>query len=425
MSSQLTLVHNLPLEAAGETGSLMFGQASKSPIVIPKLLLAKMWGLVDQGVRLLPRGGAEIGGLLVGPKARESGLVVDAIIPLPIEYKYGPSMKMSDSDFAKLAELIESVQSDPEKAVVGFYRSQTRKNETFRETDREICAAIEKTHTSFADNFICYFVVAPISRAEKLAHVWMKSSADWEYSQSLLRANTLPAVPAPPPPALRNKVRAEIPAEEVQTAKEPVFFDFPEPTIAPSWRASKRFYSTLGIFLATFVISAAGMGGYNAYEAMLKNRAAAAEAGASAAQAVANQASVPPLRMGFSAAQEKGLWKLSWDRGTMEVLKPSGALLEIKDGAKEQHIHLTPADLSSGTIYYTSRSGDLSFSLQLEGTGSTTPMEEHVRILEGPPPVPETAAANPAGQAKTAARTPNAIVPQGPPSFEEPPNLVQ
>src|SRR5436189_4351748 len=189
MSSQLTLVHNLPLEAAGETGSLMFGQGSRSPIAIPKILLAKMWGLVDHGVRLLPRGGAEIGGLLVGPKSRENGLVVDAILPLGIEYKFGPSMKMSDADFAKLAELIASVQSDSEKTVVGFYRSQTRKNETFRETDRQICAAIEKTHTSFADDFLCYFVVAPISRAEKLAHVWMKSPTDWDYSQSLLRAN--------------------------------------------------------------------------------------------------------------------------------------------------------------------------------------------------------------------------------------------
>src|SRR6266699_4544988 len=103
MSSQLTLVHTLPLEAAGDTGSLIFGQASQSPIAIPKILLAKMWGLVDQGVRLLPRGGAEIGGLLVGPKSRENGLVVDAIIPLVIEYRLGPSFRLSDSDFTKLA----------------------------------------------------------------------------------------------------------------------------------------------------------------------------------------------------------------------------------------------------------------------------------------------------------------------------------
>jgi hypothetical protein len=428
MSSQLTLVHNLPLEAAGETGSSMFGQGSKSPIAIPKILLAKLWGLVDQGVRLLPRGGAEIGGLLVGPKSRENGLVVDAILPLTIEYKYGPSMKMSDSDFAKLAELIESVQSDPAKAVVGFYRSQTRKNETFRETDRQICAAIEKTHSSFADDFLCYFVVAPVSRAEKLAHVWMKKGTDWDYSQSLLRANTLPSVPAPPPTALRDKVHVETPSvetpsEQVPPAPGPVFFDFPVPASAPTGRPGKKFYSTLAIFAAIFVISAAGMGGYNAYEAMLKTRAAAAEAAATAVQA-----NVPPLRMGFSAAHDNGLWKLSWDRGTMDVLKPSGAVLDIKDGANQQQIHLTPADLSSGTIYYTSRSGDLSFSLQLDGPGTTpgaAQLEEHVRILEGPPPAPETAATNPTTPAKPSARVPNAIVPQGPPSLEEPPNLVQ
>jgi len=108
----------------------------------------------------------------------------------------------------------------------------------------------------------------------------------------------------------------------------------------------------------------------------------------------------------------------------MDVLKPSGAVLDIKDGVNGQQIHLTPSDLSSGTIFYTSRSGDLSFSLQLEGAGST-PLEEHVRILEGPPAAPETAATNPTAPAKPAARVPNSIVPQGPPSIEEPPNLAQ
>jgi hypothetical protein len=205
----------------------------------------------------------------------------------------------------------------------------------------------------------------------------------------------------------------------VQPAREPVFFDFPVPEIAPSRRPGKKFYSTLAIFVATFVISAAGMGGYNAYEAMLKNRAAAAEAAATVVQS-----SVPPLRMGFSAAHENGLWKLSWDRGTMDVLRPSGAVLDIKDGANQQQIHLTPSDLSSGTIFYTARSGDLSFSLQLE-VPNATPMEEHVRILEGPPAGPETAAANPPALVKPATRAANAIVPQGPPSLEEPPNLAQ
>ena len=108
----------------------------------------------------------------------------------------------------------------------------------------------------------------------------------------------------------------------------------------------------------------------------------------------------------------------------MDVLKPSGAVLDIKDGANQQQIQLTPSDLSSGTIFYTSRSGDLSFSLQLEVPNATS-MEEHVRILEGPPTDPETAAANPTMPVKPTARVPNARTPQGPPSLEEPPNLVQ
>jgi hypothetical protein len=106
------------------------------------------------------------------------------------------------------------------------------------------------------------------------------------------------------------------------------------------------------------------------------------------------QTSVPPLRMGFSANREGPVWKLSWDRGAMEVIKPSGAVLTIKDGNSEQQLNLPPADLSNGTIFYTPQSGDLLFSLQLQN-GGATPLEEHIRVLEGPQNVQNVAERNP------------------------------
>ena len=417
MSPQLTLVHTLPLEKDDEAGSLMFGEASQSPLTIPKTLLAKMWGAVDQGVRLLPRGGAEVGGLLVGPKSREDGVVVDEIMPLSIEYKHGPSFRLSDSDLAKMAELIESVQSDPSKTVVGFYRSQTRKNETFRDSDREICGAIEKTHASFADNFRSYFVLAPVSRAEKLAHVSTWNGTDWDRTKFLLRSSILPAVPVPPPPAARAGFSAEASSVEAQPAAEPVF-DFPEPQFVSQRKPGRRFYAGLGMMGGVLLISAVAYGGYRAYQGVLKNRPAAA-----ATTTAVPPANVPPLRMEFSAAREGELWKLSWDRGTMAVLKPSSALLDIRDGASGQQIHLTPADLSSGTIFYTPRSGDLRFSMELE-LRDAAPMEEHVRILEGPPGASVSAESMPAVPSKSAPRVPKVLPVQGPPPAEADPELV-
>jgi len=116
------------------------------------------------------------------------------------------------------------------------------------------------------------------------------------------------------------------------------------------------------------------------------------------------QTSILPLRMGFSVNREGPVWKLSWDRAAVALMKPGGAVLAIKDGTRKKQLNLTPADLSSGTIFYTPRGGDLVFSLQLE-RGDGAPIEEHIRVLDGqsgqiaaersPQPLP-----NPAVQAK-------------------------
>ncbi len=103
------------------TGSedLVFGNDPQSSVAIPKTLMAQIWEQVAEGIQRLSRGGLEVGGLLVGPKVRGGGVVVDGIIPLPIEYRHGPSFRMSTSDLINIAPAIESVQSDLSKAVVG------------------------------------------------------------------------------------------------------------------------------------------------------------------------------------------------------------------------------------------------------------------------------------------------------------------
>jgi len=56
MSPQPGPARRFPLEDLGETGSLIFGEASPSPLTIPKALVAKIWGQVEEGVRIVPRG---------------------------------------------------------------------------------------------------------------------------------------------------------------------------------------------------------------------------------------------------------------------------------------------------------------------------------------------------------------------------------
>src|SRR5450631_593091 len=100
MSPQPSRTDKSRTEALGVGDDLVFGEGPRS-LALPKHLMAQIWAQVYQGMRTLARGGLEVGGLLVGPKA-DAGRVVDGIIPLPIEYRNGPSFSMSSSDLASM-----------------------------------------------------------------------------------------------------------------------------------------------------------------------------------------------------------------------------------------------------------------------------------------------------------------------------------
>src|ERR1700722_9280020 len=105
---------------------VIFGESTGSSLTVPKTLIDQVWAQVNEGTRMLTRGGLEVGGLLVGPKGGGNHVVVDRIVPISIEYRYGPVFQMSPSDLAGIVLAVESVQNEPSKVAVGFYRSRTR-----------------------------------------------------------------------------------------------------------------------------------------------------------------------------------------------------------------------------------------------------------------------------------------------------------
>ena len=86
----------------------------------------------------LPRGGAEIGGVLLG--RHESGKVmIQDFRPLDCEHAYGPSFTLSPADHARLAALLISIQGEPGGLEpVGWYHSHTRSEILLSEPDQAI-----------------------------------------------------------------------------------------------------------------------------------------------------------------------------------------------------------------------------------------------------------------------------------------------
>ena len=85
----------------------------------------------------LPRGGAEIGGILLGRRENGRVAIVDHL-PMQCEHAFGPSFVLSPKDHAGLAELLATADRNPHLRVVGWYHSHTRSEIFLSDADLEI-----------------------------------------------------------------------------------------------------------------------------------------------------------------------------------------------------------------------------------------------------------------------------------------------
>ncbi len=213
-----------PNEAAdgshgGETSVLLMGGRT-SPLIIANPLIPRLFEEVSEGVRALPRGGAEIGGLLVGPKDHQGGVLTDEIIPIPIEYRFGPSFRLSSPDLTKIEEAIASAHKDPLKTVVGFYRSRTRGGDELRESDQEILLAVEMAHAAFDTDFQYYAVLSPPNRGEMSLALAVRKGSEWsEFRPFTSHLNPLSVTSDwgdPEPEPMEVPVEPEAPAADLE-----------------------------------------------------------------------------------------------------------------------------------------------------------------------------------------------------------------
>ena len=86
----------------------------------------------------LPRGGAEIGGVLLGHFA-SGRLSIQGYRALECEHAFGPSFTLSENDFGRLQELLAAAEAKPGEAQpVGWYHSHTRSELFLTDADRGI-----------------------------------------------------------------------------------------------------------------------------------------------------------------------------------------------------------------------------------------------------------------------------------------------
>ena len=385
-------------DALGPTGTMVLGDGAATGLVfVSRALLARICEDAQARARTRPHEHFEIGGLLIGPKPQNGELRVEEAVPLGFEYRFGPTFPMLLDGLNSADPAIAATQQDGFKTVVGLYRILTRSDGALR-ASLEMLAALEKTPSSFP-HFQCCFIAALESGSEIVLRVLVLKGGVWqEMQQVTLPLDTATAVrpapeaaqvepsPQPAPELPKARSRAAVTAAPIMP---PAPMPATRPAAAPASSARRPNIAEI-YFPVTLLLIGALLGSLY----WISHRYVSANG-------VSRPESQTPARTGFSANREGAAWKLTWDSAAVEALKPTGATLSIQDGAGEQDIPLTTADLFSGTVYYTPKGGDLAFRFEVR-RGLATVAEGRVRVVEGIKQAPVSSPANPVRQTEPA-----------------------
>jgi len=451
------------------TGETVLCPNSAFPLILSEELIPAFQEQINEGIRALPRVRPEVGGLLVGPKTHTGQFLADEVVPVPIEYRLGPSFRLSPLDLDNLGLAVGSAQKDSARAVVGFYRSRTRGDAKLRDSDWEILNAIEKAHPSYAVDFRFFLVLTPVSKSVIAAGAVTRNGAGWEEMQLFtLRAYPPSVTAGAPEPELFQAPHPDAPAPAA-SAEGPVAISLPSVTPAPDsatspparvppapspqpkMAASARFaessqlpsppkrtlWRSNPIWLAIIAVVVAA-GGY-IYWTGRSNRSASLQAGGSLAPASRTAAphasSQSPLSL--SAERRGADLALSWNHEAPAIVNATFGMLLIRGAGVSRDIPLSAEQLRSGSVLYTPTTDQVEIQLNVIAGNQAThdsliallpPKDDAhpvvataqtVETRQQPAPAPQrTAAAPPAAPAEHPATKAFSPISTSPPSTD-------
>jgi proteasome lid subunit RPN8/RPN11 len=344
----------------------------------------------------LPRGGAEIGGILLGSHASGKVTIVEQVA-LNCEHATGPSFVLSANDEAKLKELLDQSKATGLQPV-GWYHSHTRTDIFLSEADQEIhrrffpqawqVALVFKPHT-FQPMRCGFFFQEPDGS--------IHASAPYqEFTLEPMPLRTLPTGDIPPMVSGATKVRhrealgggsvidvsmdAPPPAAAPAAAPAPALtmapatakitpeihvVEPPKPVVVPDAVVDPPKFVTSaprsGLWLKGGIALCLGLTvgaiGFQTRQFWLTKPA---DVGT---PAVKPATPVPPS-LNLTTADANGQLQVQWDRSSPAVLQGTAAVLTIADGEPNpREIRLDPEQLKSGSFTYARESEQVNLKL--------------------------------------------------------------
>jgi proteasome lid subunit RPN8/RPN11 len=314
----------------------------------------------------LPRGGAEIGGILLGEQ-EEGRIVINGFEPLDCEHALGPSFVLSARDQALLADLTAKARRHgPNQQPVGWYHSHTRSEIFLSDADQDIY------NRFFPEPWQVALVLKPHTFEPARAGFFFREPDGSIHATASYREINLDPLPLRPPTARNGNDSLALPAAvaaepELAVSPAPGKRKVPitreiaiDPPVAPAtdpqtlaaerdvpsfeglaqerpWRAAKA-AAILAIGLA------AGGAGYQTRQFWLPQALSKARA------ALPKE---PDSYLSLALTDDNGQLKIQWDRNAPAVRDALEGTLEITDGnSAPQSVRLDGAHLAAGVFTY-------------------------------------------------------------------------
>jgi proteasome lid subunit RPN8/RPN11 len=342
----------------------------------------------------LPRGGAEIGGILLGAAEKGRVVIVD-YAALECEHAYGPSFTLSDRDYAKLRELLEIAgRSGGGMVPVGWYHSHTRSEVFFSDAD----IAIHKQF--FPEPWQIALVLKPNAFEPARAGFFFREPGGTIHGESSYREFTLepqlvqPGAPVPAPSPVRAipARTAPDPAEAavvpgpasapIAPIKPPSFL-----AVEPPPRHRRRWVA------AALAVAGIALGGYQT-QSMWMPPLAAAVMRFTAKPAPQPKPAAPVATLGLTTADQNGQLHIIWDRNSPVVRSAATGILSISEGPAPLVIPLDLSHLQTGSFTYGRQASrvDVSLTVQSPDGRRTREVATYVGAMPDKPAAPENAA---------------------------------
>lgn len=317
----------------------------------------RMGADIMRGFGLVPKRGAEVGGILIGTVKTDT-IRIEDFEPVPCTYARGPSYLLTDAERASFEEVCDRRGTE----AVGYYRSHTRDGLALQPEDLQL---MER-------HFRLALLVRPFATKPSVAGFFVKANGVFPVVTPLefpfRRWEMTGEEPPRRVPMEERKPKEREPEDTQPRETQPEAIDDDAQAPQPYYRIfsmepaaqPKQLpqppgpKSRTGMWLvACFVFLFLGV--LLGYEAM---RITAPQRGAS------------DFALSLAAERTGENLTVRWNPNARGIISATSGVLEIEDGGETKHVLLDHANLSSGNFVYGSVSNKVRFRLVLNlGSG--------------------------------------------------------